>query len=158
MIDPEQLKAFANPGGEGDVAPTEDMEENGSGRFGALIPLLEAGAEDLVERAEEMDGDALRDPTIELDPEEQQILQDGYSLLDRRLQQELRKVGAISFDEAVELARHLQAEGMIDDPDRVAGYLARVSAMLHGEGESGEEGEAEEEEEEEEGEAEEEMN
>ena len=143
-IDAQQLEAFANPPKPG--APPDDAgeesapeeQEGGEDRFSRLIPLLEEVAADMVANCDELDHEALMDSTLELDPQDEQILREGYDQLSRGFKKEFEAVGAISPEEAQSLADHLANEGMVDDSALMAGYLSRLSDMVHSGGEPSE--------------------
>lgn len=154
-IDPKQLEAFANPdgeGGEGDMPPEEEAppQEGGDSNFDALIPLLEANAEELESNAEELDGDLLLNVEQPLEEEDQAALIEGLEALPDDLKEGLRAAQGLDLEKAEQLAQHLEAEEMIGDADRFAAYLVRAQQALGGMTEEAEEGEEEAEEDEEE--------
>lgn len=139
-IDPKQLEAFAGNGGPppgeddgqspGSGGDGGDDQEGGPGKFGQLLTLLEANAEDIESLAEEFDPDQLTDPGQELDPSDQDALKEGVESLDQPLQDEIAKsLPGITIDEARELANHLESESIVDDADRFAGWLFRVGQL-----------------------------
>lgn len=150
-IDPTALSAYANPTGEEDMegAPPEegDMEEGGPGKFGVLLTLLEQNADDVMALTEEFDPDQLIDEGQELDEEEQAALRDGAMTLPEDLQGELAKaLPGATVDETREIANHLESEGIVDDAERLAGWLFRLGqvGMEPAEGEETEEEDEEE--------------
>lgn len=156
-VDPKKLEAFANqppkggkPGGggkpEGGNKPPgknggdegggegggdEDMQEFGDGKYGALIPLLEENAEDLEANCDELDIDMLKDPSAELADEDKQILVESFDALPDDLKAEMSAaLSAISIEDARKLADHLAGEDMVDDAERMGGYLFRIGALV----------------------------
>ena len=135
-IDQSKMAAFVNDGAPppegGEVPEGEEMpEEGGQEKFAKLIPLLEEFAEDVQESSDEMDVDVLTDDSIELEPDDMAILQEGYGSLDRRLKKEMEACcGGMSMEDGMYLAEHLETEGLIDDKERVGGWLFRVGEML----------------------------
>jgi hypothetical protein len=147
-IDPNNLAAFAAgtggppPGADegGGEIPDEEapVEEEGPGKFGMLLTLLEQHAEDVEGLTDEFDPAELVDETVELDEPDIQALWDGFDGLDEALQTEIRaSLPGVTLDEARDLASHLEAEGIIQDAERVAGWLFRVGKLdLAAEGEN----------------------
>jgi hypothetical protein len=115
--------------GEHEEGHDDDMQEGGEGRFGKLIPLLEEFAEEVEACCDEIDGDLLVDMEAEMPSDEEQILKSGLHTLDKKLVKALSEAfdGGISPEEATELAEHLANEEIVSDPDRVAGWLYRIS-------------------------------
>ena len=115
------------PPGQGD----EDHKEGGEGRFGALIPLLEASASDIEGMTDELDVDLLQDPEQEMDGENARLLHEGFESLPDELRSALEgSVGGMSMEDAIQLADHLHDEDMISDPQVVAGWLFRLGQVL----------------------------
>jgi hypothetical protein len=154
-MDPEKLGAFAEgakPGEDeleaaghaedGEAPEGEgDMQEGGPGKFGKLIPLLEAHAEELSAICEELDPAVLTDPASELDEGVRKSLLESVDTLPEDLQNEMiASMRNISAEEGVELATHLEGEGMIDDVDLVGGLLFRIGQVLEDFGQEAEEG------------------
>lgn len=142
-LSPQELRAFARvkppyrrqP--EGPV-PQElegigDMAEGGTGRFGALIEMLEDASIELQDAVPDLSEQAIEDveatPLAELSPEDQDAIEDVYEELDDGLKAEMAKAfaGGISEDEAHELAEHLADEDMIDDEDAVGALIYRLA-------------------------------
>ena len=159
-IDPGKLEAFANDeggkgggkggggkqkggdhdgdGGDGghDESHDEGGGENeekdeGEGKFAKLTALLEEFAEDVEAAADSVDAEALHDPESEMSPEDEKIFEEDVDGLDEGLKKELAATGGMSLDEAHEIASHLEGEDMIEDGDRVAGWLFRAANHLH---------------------------
>jgi hypothetical protein len=133
-LTPAELAAFANPISNDDELPeletSEDMQEGGPGRFGLLITLLEAHAEDVQALSDEFDPDQLTDVGQELDEDEQESLREGAQQLPEELQAELAKaLPGVTIDEAREIAEHLETEEIIDDAERLAGWLYRLGEV-----------------------------
>lgn len=134
-IDPGSLAAFANPEEDPEAAPEApegegDMQEGGPGKFGMLITLLEENADDVMSLTEEFDPDQLADAAQELDEEEQSSLREGAASLPDDLQAELRAaLPGATIEETREVATHLEDEGIIDDAERLAGWLFRVGEV-----------------------------
>lgn len=144
-IDPGSLAAFANPEEDPEAAPEApegegDMEEGGPGKFGMLITLLEANADDVMGLTEEFDPDQLTDIAQELDEEEKASLQEGAATLPEDLVAELgAALPGTSIEETREVATHLEDEAIIDDAERLAGWLYRIGEVGLGEPVEGEE-------------------
>jgi hypothetical protein len=130
-IDPGALKAFANPTNDPDMEPEEgdDMQEGGPGKFGMLITLLEANADDVMSLTDEFDPDILTDIAQDLDEDDQATLRDGAMTLPDDLQAELGSLRGSSLDETREIAVHLESEDVIDDVERLAGWLFRIGEV-----------------------------
>lgn len=135
-LDPQKLSAFANSGGPPpDAEPELDAnapldEEEGPGKFGTLMTLLEQHADDVMALTEEFDPDALLDEGSELDESDATALQEGIDGLDEELQTELKTaLPGITLDEAREMATHLSDEGIVDDAERLAGWLFRAGQL-----------------------------
>lgn len=108
-----------------------DFKEEGDGRYGALIPLLEHNATALEECCDELDEATLVEPTTALDKADEAALKSGYATLDDELKAEMeRALPEISLEDALKLAQALEDEDMITDADRVAGYLVRIGSIL----------------------------
>ena len=141
-LSPTELKAFARVKApyrkqeEGPV-PQElegvgQYEENGPGRFGAIIEMLEDASIELQDAVSELSEAALEEldvPLAELAPQDQDTIEDIYEELDDGLRAEMAKAfaGGITEDEAHELAEHLADEDMIDDEDAVGAIIYRLS-------------------------------
>jgi len=151
-IDPGSLAAFANPEEDPETAPgapegESDMQEGGPGKFGMLITLLEANADDVMALTEEFDPDQLTDVAQELDDEERASIQEGAASLPEDLVAELSAtLPGATIEETREVAMHLEDEAIIDDAERLAGWLYRVGEVGLGEAPEDEEEETEEEE------------
>ena len=136
-IEPGKMAAFVNEGSPPPEGEAEGEETNpgegGVEKFAALIPMLEEFAEDVVELSDEMDVDVLLDETAEISPEDEMILKEGVATLDRRLKKELESCcGGMTMEEATTLAEHLADEGIIDDSERIGGWIYRVGVMYGG--------------------------
>lgn len=151
-IDPSKLSAFASAGGppadEGAMLDEgmemeEGPEEDGPGKFGNLLTLLEQYAEDVMALTDEFEPEALLDEATELEESDVEALQQGVEGLEDDLKTELGSLSGVALEEARELAQHLADEAIIDDADRLAGWLFRVGQV----GLSADDGEGEEEEE-----------
>ena len=109
------------------------MAEGGTGRFGALIEMLEDASIELQDAVPDLSEQAIEDveatPLAELSPEDQDAIEDVYEELDDGLKAEMAKAfaGGISEDEAHELAEHLADEDMIDDEDAVGALIYRLA-------------------------------
>ena len=157
-IDPKKLKAFAG-GADGEPPPAamakpaaapapsaEDYEDTGeeaeepeaeeeeketetSDRFTALLPLLEAHAEELEEATVELNPDSLSDMDAELPPEDAASIEQGKASLDPELLAAMETAfsGGITAEEAHSLGDHLESEDMVSDGDVIAGYLFRLA-------------------------------
>jgi len=150
-IDPKSLAAFAAPNQgkrkEADPAPDsdevaldepeeadEDFVERGQGRFGKLIPLLEEHVEVVQEAADNLSPTAYDDLGEELSIEDGAVLQESFEMAHDNLQKELRASCAdISLEDCQRLADHLLSEGLLEDSERVAGWLFLVGRHVLGE-------------------------
>lgn len=151
-IDPKSLAAFAAPNQgkrkEADPAPAsdeveldaepeaadEDFVESGTGRFGKLIPLLEEHVEVVQEAADNLSPTAYDDLGEELSVEDGAVLQESFEMADDKLQKELRASCAdIALEDCQRLADHLLSEGLLEDSERVAGWLFLVGRHVLGE-------------------------
>jgi hypothetical protein len=135
-IDPKQMSAFVNEGEEpsapGESAPP-DASSSGAGKnFDTLVHELEEYIDDVQAAADELDPDLLADPSIPLEDDDQEILIEGIQGLDRSLQKCLTEAGHIDIHDGEAIAQQLVDAGVLDDPERVAGWLVRVSDALHG--------------------------
>jgi hypothetical protein len=153
-IDPKKLQAFTQGGqppddggdegvehedvGGGEGAKkkkqheAEEAEEGGEGKFGQLLPLLEAHAEDIADAIEGINPEILEDVESELEEEDSEALMDSADSLDQQLRSIMKKVfsGGLSPDEAYELADHLESEGLVDNAELVAGWFQRIAHLL----------------------------
>ena len=144
-IDPQKMAAFASgpkPGSDdldaaaAQPAPEvekkdEDMLEGGPGRFGKLIPLLEANAEELEACCDELDPDALMNTGADLPEDDRDILLENVvSLPDDLIDEMMNTVGGITKEEAEKLAAHLEDESMIEDGDLLAAMLVHVGKLI----------------------------
>lgn len=140
-ITPNNLSAFAKSGGPM-AAPPEEMDDammdgaedeaEAVDKFAELRPLLEEYAQEIEACCDEVDPDALRDPTAELAPQDMMILKQGVELLDPKLQMALQNAAqaGITPEEAGNVGMHLEGEGLVVDGDRLAGWLFRVGQAL----------------------------
>lgn len=147
-MDPRQLSAFVNKGpkpssrelddiGEDDALLADDEEHNAEEEeedagtdMGALFSLAEQFAEEIEAAAEELSPDALENPEVDLDPEEEQILSQGFKTMDKAFQRKFMSVAkGLSFESAIQAAEHLEEEGLIANQDAVAGWLYRVAQI-----------------------------
>ncbi len=140
-IDAEKMAAFVNEGSpppEGEELEGEgELEEGGMDKYTALIPLLTEFKDDVTEMTDEMDADILMDSTMDMGPDDTQILSEGYQALDRKLNKELAATaGGISSEDSASVAEAVAEEDGTDDPDRLGGWLFRIGEMIGpGEGE-----------------------
>lgn len=143
MIDPNKMEAFVNGNKKGGGAPEDEGggEEGGGGgeenpeRFAKLVPLLQEYAADITDFADEIDQELLDDDEMEMSPEDATILNESIQNLDRKLQKELKNAlsGGVSKDEIVALVDEVEAAGGdIEDPQKFAGWLWRVSETFEG--------------------------
>lgn len=139
MIDPSSLTAFAEdqPAAadmELDVGanaePTEDAENRSALRFLPLLRLLQDHAASLETAASECDYDAMSDPDRPMGLEDQALFLECLADLDDGLKAELRELGEIPMETAVEVSEHLLAEEYIADPELFAGFLVRASNII----------------------------
>jgi len=162
-MDPKKLHAFAGAGpeptddesggdGEHEEGGEEEEQAEGEDRFAKLLPLLEENAEDIEDVADEVDGDVLTDPSAELSPEDSTAIQESLDDMPKDLTDAMREAfkGGLSHDDALELANHLEEEDMVEDAERIGGWLFRAAAVLQGGGGSDEGSEEEDETEEDE--------
>lgn len=170
-LDPKKMAAFASHGPKPGMAElaaigekpqselsmkSEDELEGGPGRFGKLIPLLEANAADLQLCCEEINPDALMNLSEDLPDDDYEILADSViELPDDLLHEMVSTLGGITPEEADRLAAHLEDESIVEEGDMIAAMLVHVGKMIDNEDlivaedEEGEEAEASEEPEEE---------
>jgi hypothetical protein len=154
-MDAKKLAAFAQGGQAGDEEEAggegEEVQE-GMGRFGALLPLLEENAEAVQELMDEVDSEMLTDLGRELPPEDAQAVQDALDELDDALVDEMRRAfsSGLSPELAQELGDHLEAEGIAEDGQLFGGWLFRAAQVLAGPTDEADGADEEEEEEEEE--------
>jgi len=115
---------------------TETLEDEESklgiknGKYGVLVQLLEASSADIDDLLHDLPSEEMRDIELELDPRDESLMEKGLSILPRTLQSELeywRKGAGIANEDALELAEHLEAEEMTNDPEKLAGWIARVT-------------------------------
>jgi len=116
------------PDEELDGEEEQEEEETGEGN-GALLAALEQHVDAVQECCDELDPAMLESPEEELDPQDRQILQEGFDALPEDLKQAIQKGGELSMDDAMAAADHLHEEDLIDNPDVVAGWLYRVSQL-----------------------------
>lgn len=154
-IEPGAMDAFVNesappPEDEVEGEGAEETEESEGGKFATLAAALEEFAEDVTDVSDELDADALLDSAMELEEDEQEILVDGVSSLDKRLQKELQKAAdaGLTMEDAEAIAAQLEESGAFEDPARLAGWIFRACESLGGAAPEDEETEEEEPEEE----------
>jgi len=137
-IDAENMDAFVNG-----ASPTGDEEPKAEGeapsddswldKYAKLLVLMEEYMEEVVEASDEMDANVLTDPKAEMTPDDIGILVSGLATLDRRLTKALQESAkAIPMEVAEKMALHLLNEEMIEDADRVSGWLFRIGQHLAG--------------------------
>lgn len=143
-IDPSKMAAFASTGPKpgsaegGAPAPApeveakdEDMLEGGEGQYGALIPMLEANAEELDACCDEVAPEALLNTEADLSDDDHDIFVESFASLPHELTEEMiSSLGGLTMEQAEDLATHLESEGMIEDSHRFACYLMHVSKMI----------------------------
>jgi hypothetical protein len=108
----------------------EDFKEGGPGKYGMLIPVIEQFAQDIEACCDELDTEYLTDTSEEMPEDEKQILQEGYDALEDNLKEALSVASGITPDDAMKLAQHLADEDIIEDDDRVAGWLVRLGQII----------------------------
>jgi hypothetical protein len=115
-----------------DEGDDDDTEEGGEGKFGALIPLLEEFADEIVDAASNLPPDAVEDPTFTIEPEDSEVLADDLAGMPKQLTKALRECAqqGVSWDDAMKLGDHLEAEGITDDPELIAGWVFRAAQAL----------------------------
>ena len=151
-IDAKRMQAFVDDGGASDEevpeqAGEQEPDDAWLDRYAKLLIMLEEYIDVVIEVSDEMDEGTLTDPKAELAPDDIGILVSGLASLDRRLSKELQaSAKGLPIEVAEKMAAHLEGEGMIEDAERVAGWLFRVGQYLAGP--APEEGEGEESEEE----------
>lgn len=130
--DDEDMEDEGQEGNEGEEESEEsdDFKEGGEGRYGALIPVIEQYAQDIEACCDELDAEYLSDTSEDMPEDEKQILQEGYDILEDNLKDALDVVSGISQDDAAKLAQHLADEDIIQDEDRVAGWLVRIGQII----------------------------
>lgn len=141
-MDSSELKAFANGPKptdgdmhDGDPEAEESQAENAEPRdFTNLVAKLTEFAEDLEASADELDPEMLMDLEAALESDDATIIYEGFENLDRNLRKELQSVFPLAQDEAMEIAGELEGAGVIEDSERIAGYLLRLSEMMQNSG------------------------
>ena len=138
-MDVKNLIAFAKskPTGEFDDLD-EDLETNEGNveadpeKFATLLPLLEAFSIEIEDCCNEVDPDALRNPSMELHHHDGEIIRIGLENLDTNLCNELKRVAKLGItpEEAGNLGDYLENEKLVGDGGRVGGWLYRVGQAL----------------------------
>lgn len=141
---PEGEESAADEQAEGNYPPPA-----GATNPGAAIPALEQYSGEIEASCDELDYDMLTDPDLEMTDDDIAILQEGVLMLPPRLLKVIENLKGIDIDAAQTIAAHLESEGMVDDAERVAGWIFRVGQLLDQGEEAPEEEESEEEPEEE---------
>ena len=141
-MDTKVLAGWANPddkleedmGGEmPDAAGKEEIVEGEGGselasKYGDVIEMLEAEAPAIMEQAEQMDPDMVRDPGAELDDDSKNLLEESKGILDEGLMALItEKLSECTWDDTMEIATHLEADGHIDDPELFSGFLFHLA-------------------------------
>lgn len=102
---------------------------------GAAIHALEQYAQEIEASCDELDYDVLTDPDLEMAEDDIAILQEGVLMMPPRLLKVIENLAGIDIDAAQTIAAHLESEGMVEDAERVAGWIFRVGQLLEqGEG------------------------
>lgn len=139
-IDPKSLRAFATPSRkqaapavevveQRDTQPEQDFDD--FTRYADLLPLLEEHHGEIIECCDELDSDSLTLLDEPMDDDTREAIEESFNSLDRKLQKVVRETcGEMPIEHAMKLADHLEAEGMIEDTDRFAGWLYRVGEWL----------------------------
>lgn len=156
-IDPTMMNAYlaSDPAAvpeedEAAVAGGEEaaeVQEGAEVRLAKLVVLLEKNIEDVADAIDAIDADVLNDTSTPLEPDDHDIVVDSVTELDSKLQRELETALAegISDADAAALAEHIADEGLMDEPELLAGWLVRVGQTLSqpAPSEEGEEGDEE---------------
>jgi len=127
---------------EGEESDADEQAEGnypppaGGANPGAAIPALEQYASEVEAACDELDYDLLTDPELEMTDDDLSILQEGVLMLPPRFLKVIENLRAIDWDAAQTISAHLQEEGMIEDADKVAGWIFRVGQALD-DGETG---------------------
>lgn len=141
-IDKDQLRAFAGGAGDEGGLPEEGEEhaepdaeageELGAAEaYAVLIDLLEEFSEEVQDCIDELDGEMLLDPEVDIEPADEQILTEGVAALDRRLQRQLAADLPGMPPEAIDaIGAHIEDEGHTADGGSLAGWLWRVQQVL----------------------------
>jgi len=136
---PEEDATEEEPEGETPEGEESDADEQAEGNYpppagganpGAAIPALEQYASEVEASCDELDYDMLVDPDLEMNDEDISILQEGVLMLPPRLLKVIENLKDIDWDAAQTIAAHLEEEGMIEDAERVTGWLFRVGQVL----------------------------
>lgn len=122
------------PDGDEDPESTDDMAEGGKGKFGELIPQLEAVASQIGELTDEFDPEVLSDTDEALEGEDATALQEGIDRLPAEFTDAFAKAtdgDGITTDEARQLTQHLVDEDLVDvDEDLIAGWLYHAAKVV----------------------------
>jgi hypothetical protein len=122
---PESEESDSDEQSEGNYPPPA-----GGRNPGAAIPALEQYAKEIEASCDELDYDMLTDPDLEMTEDDIAILQEGVLMLPPRLLKVIENLAGIDIDGAQTIAAHLESEGMVDDAERVAGWIFRVGQLL----------------------------
>jgi hypothetical protein len=122
---PEGEESDADEQAEGNYPPPA-----GGTNPGAAIPALEQYSGEIEASCDELDYDMLTDPDLEMTDDDIAILQEGVLMLPPRLLKVIENLKGIDIDAATTIAEHLENEGMVDDAERVAGWIFRVGQLL----------------------------
>jgi hypothetical protein len=141
MIDAEKMAAYVNgEAGGGEMPPEEEGNpeeggQQGTERLANLILRLQESAEDVADVSDEMDAGVLADPMVPMESDDVEILQSGFDGLDSNLKKELTAccaAGGLSIEDARYIAQHLADMELVENPERIAGWLYRIGEMLGG--------------------------
>lgn len=127
-MDPEKMAALMGE----DLAEGAGMAEMDEA-YNAMLPMLEAAAEELNGCCEGIDEEVLLDPSMELAADEVDAITVGFGELPEDLQGALFDFAAedgIAMEETFAMADHLANEGLTENPDRLGGWLYRVGQLI----------------------------
>jgi len=149
-IDLSKLQAFAGGNYDEEEAPAaepadtqqparkgkkhalEETSEGGPDKFGQLLPLLEAHAEDIEATLDSINPEILDDLDMELAQEDTDELEASVNDLEPKLREAMKLAfsDGLSESEAHELGDHLSDEGLVADGDIIAAWLQRIANFV----------------------------
>lgn len=125
----QDLSAEDEPLSEDDLDVDDEAPEELAFDLEAFVEDVREHVGDVEQAAEELDGEVLRNPALELSLTDEMIMLQGFNELDDDLKMVLRQAGELSPTDANEAAAMLFEDGDVENPYRFAGYLVRASAL-----------------------------